>query len=94
MAVSAVFFDLLPLHNLCKKAVSCHELVIGPRFYDPALIQCEDPVAGTDRGQAVRDDDPNTRFEGWLHYEDNIRRQIVTSLEDWIKSGKKEPFEG
>ena len=40
------------------------------------------------------DVDPNTRFEGWLHYEDNIRRQIVTSLEDWIKSGKKEPFEG
>ena len=38
------------------------------------------------------DADPNTRFEGWLHYEDNVRKQIVTSLEEWIKSGKKEPF--
>ena len=38
--------------------------------------------------------DPNTKYEGWLHYEDNVRRQIVTSMEDWIKSGKKEPFRG
>lgn len=45
--------------------------------------------------EAMRDPDvkANTRFEGWLHYEDNIRKQIVTSLEDWIKSGKKEPFD-
>ena len=38
------------------------------------------------------DVDPNTRFEGCLHYEENGRHQILTSLEDWIKSGKKEPF--
>lgn len=37
--------------------------------------------------------DPNTKYEGWLHYEDNVRRQIVTSMEDWIKSGKKQPFQ-
>ena len=40
------------------------------------------------------DADPNTQFEGWLHYEDNVRKQIVTSLEEWIKSGKKGPFNG
>lgn len=36
--------------------------------------------------------DPNTKHEGWLHYEDNIRRQILTSYEEWMKSGKKGPF--
>ena len=35
---------------------------------------------------------PNTKFEGWLHYADNVRKQIVTSLEEWIKSGKKGAF--
>ncbi len=38
--------------------------------------------------------DPNTKYEGWLHYEDNVKKQILVSLDEWIKSGKKEPFKG
>ena len=30
--------------------------------------------------------DPNTKFEGWLHYEDNVRRQIISSYEEWMKA--------
>ena len=40
------------------------------------------------------DADPNTQFEGWLHYEDNVWKQIFTSPEEWIISGKKGPFNG
>ena len=36
--------------------------------------------------------DPNTKFEGWLHYPDNVKRQIVVSLKDWMKERNKEPF--
>ena len=38
--------------------------------------------------------DPNTKYEGWLHYEDNVRKQIVVSLEEWIAAGKPEPLKG
>ena len=39
------------------------------------------------------DVDPNTKFEGWMHYPDNVKKQIVVSLEEWMKNGAKEPFE-
>ena len=44
---------------------------------------------------AMRDPivDPNTEFEGWLRSPDNVKKQIVVSLEEWIKEGGKEPFE-
>ena len=37
--------------------------------------------------------DPNTKFENWLHSPDNIKKQIITSFEEWQKSGEKGPFE-
>lgn len=37
--------------------------------------------------------DPNTKFEGWLHYPDNVKRQIVSSLEEWMKKKEKGKFE-
>ena len=49
-------------------------------------------VAAVSEAMQNPDADPNTKFEGWLHYEDNVRKQIAISLEDWIKSGKKEPI--
>ena len=38
------------------------------------------------------DVNPNERFEGWLHEPDNVKRQIVVSLKEWIEAGGKEPF--
>ncbi len=35
----------------------------------------------------------NTKYEGWIHEEDNVKRQIVDSLQDWIKNGKKGSFD-
>jgi hypothetical protein len=37
--------------------------------------------------------DPNTKYENWLRSPDNVKRQIVTSLEDWIAKGQKGTFE-
>ncbi|MBR2762606.1 MAG: hypothetical protein IKD66_15725 [Solobacterium sp.] len=37
--------------------------------------------------------DPNTEFEGWLRSPDNVKKQIVVSMEEWFKEGGKEPFE-
>ncbi|MBQ7558014.1 MAG: hypothetical protein IJT00_08110 [Lachnospiraceae bacterium] len=36
--------------------------------------------------------DPNTKFEGWLHYPDNVKKQIVESFQDWQEQNGKEPF--
>lgn len=36
--------------------------------------------------------DPNTSFEGWLHYPDNVKRQIVVSLKEWMQEQNKEPY--
>jgi hypothetical protein len=45
--------------------------------------------------QAMRDSgyNANTKYENWLHYPDNVKRQIVTSLEEWIANGQKGSFE-
>ena len=37
--------------------------------------------------------DPNTIYENWLRSPDNVKRQIVTSLEEWIANGQKGTFE-
>ena len=37
--------------------------------------------------------DPNTKYENWLRSPDNVKRQIVTSLEEWIANGQKGTFE-
>ena len=67
-------------------------------WYETRNIQGSGIVEGTeyldDALKFTTEADPNTKYEGWLHYEDNVRRQILTSLEEWIKSGKKGPFNG
>ena len=38
------------------------------------------------------DIDPNTKYEGWIHYPDNVKRQIVESYEEWTKRNDGKPF--
>ena len=51
---------LLPRNQLRKEPLLFHQLFIRPIFYDLSPIQNQDPVAMTDRGQTVSNDDSCT----------------------------------
>ena len=73
-----------PMVKGCKDSIRAHCDATGETYHSFLRRAVVNQISH-DR-EAIRNPgiDPNTKFESWLRSPDNVKRQIVTSLEDWI----------
>ena len=75
-----------------KEIIKAHCDETGETYHSFLRRAVVNQIAHDREAMANPDIDPNTKFEGWLHYPDNVKRQIVSSLEEWMKGEKSSAF--
>ncbi len=87
-------FDTIafPMMKGSKDIIKAHCDETGETYHSFLRRAVVNQIAHDREAMANPDVDPNTKFEGWLHYPDNVKRQIVASLEEWMKQKDKAPF--
>ena len=82
-----------PMMKGCKDIIKAHCDVTGETYHSFLRRSVFNQMARDREAMQNPGLDPNTKYENWLRSPDNIKRQIVTSLEDWIAKGQKGTFE-
>ncbi len=87
-------FDTIafPMMKGSKDIIKAHCDETGETYHSFLRRAVVNQIAHDREAMADPKIDPNTKFEGWLHYPDNVKRQIVTSLTEWMKGKDKQPF--
>ena len=81
-----------PMMKGTKEILKEHSDETGETYHSFLRRAVVNQIARDREAMANPDIDPNTKYEGWIHYPDNVKRQIVESYEEWIKSNSDQPF--
>ena len=82
-----------PMMKGCKDIIKSHCDETGETYHSFLRRAVVNQIAHDREAMRNPEIDPNTKFENWLRSPDNIKEQIVVSIEEWIKDGKKGTFE-
>ena len=87
-------FDTIafPMMKGSKDIIKAHCDETGETYHSFLRRAVVNQIAHDREAMANPNIDPNTKFEGWLRYPDNVKRQIVTSLQEWMQKQNKAPF--
>ena len=87
-------FDTIafPMMKGSKDIIKAHCDETGETYHSFLRRAVVNQIARDREAMTNPDVDPNTIYEGWLRCPDNIKRQIVDSLEEWIKNNNKSGF--
>lgn len=81
-----------PMMNGSKDIIKTHCDQTGETYHSFLRRAVVNQIARDREAMTNPDVDPNTKYEGWIHYPDNVKRQIVESLETWMKTNNKGGF--
>lgn len=81
-----------PMMKGSKDIIKTHCDQTGETYHSFLRRAVINQIAHDREAMTNPDVDPNTKYEGWLRYPDNVKRQIVDSLEEWIKNNNKSGF--
>ena len=81
-----------PMMNGSKRIIKDHSDETGETYHSFLRRAVVNQIARDRQAMNNPDIDPNTKYEGWIHYPDNVKRQIVESYEEWTKRNDGKPF--